>query len=45
MLLPTTKDIYEPILEAVKKEGIIFDEHVKIKDKKEESIRRINKWL
>ena len=45
VLLPTTKDIYEPILEAVKKEGIIFDEHVKIKDKKEESIRRINKWL
>jgi alpha-aminoadipic semialdehyde synthase len=28
VLLPTTKDMYEPILEAVKKEGIVFDEHV-----------------
>lgn len=30
LLLPTTKDIYLPTLEAVRKEGIVFEEHVKV---------------
>ena len=30
MLLPTTKDIYLPTLAACAKEGIVFEEHVKV---------------
>lgn len=41
LLLPTSKDIYLPTLEAVRREGIVFEEHVKVTQAGSSSQQRV----